>query len=77
MSKITPCLWIPVTPEEAVAYYKSIFANVTAEGLNQMTGGVTPAPGPLLEALTDKDHLVFFQTTCPPPVDTAGAIALA
>ena len=43
----------------------------------QMTGGVTPAPGPLLEALTDKDHLVFFQTTCPPPVDTAGAIALA
>ena len=41
MSKITPCLWIPVTPEEAVAYYKSIFANVTAEGLNQMTGVVT------------------------------------
>lgn len=41
MSKITPCLWIPVTPEEAVAYYTSIFANVAAEGLNPMTGVVT------------------------------------
>lgn len=41
MSKITPCLWIPVTPEEAVAYYNSIFANVTAEGLTPMTGVVT------------------------------------
>lgn len=41
MSKITPCLWIPVTPEEAVAYYKSIFANVEASSLNQMTGVVT------------------------------------
>jgi len=41
MSKITPCLWIPVTPEEAVAYYKSIFANVTAEALNPMTGIIT------------------------------------
>ncbi|MDZ4777921.1 MAG: VOC family protein [Alphaproteobacteria bacterium] len=41
MSRITPCLWIPVTPEEAVAYYKSIFANVEAEDLNPMTGFVT------------------------------------
>lgn len=41
MSKITPCLWIPVTPEEAVAYYRSIFANVEASDLNPMTGMVT------------------------------------
>jgi predicted 3-demethylubiquinone-9 3-methyltransferase (glyoxalase superfamily) len=40
MSKITPCLWINVTPEEAVAYYKSIFPNVEASGLNPMTGTV-------------------------------------
>lgn len=41
MTQITPCLWIPVTPEEAVAYYKSIFANVEAANLNPMTGTVT------------------------------------
>ena len=43
----------------------------------QMTSGATPAPGPLLEALTDKDHLVMFQSTIAPPADTAGAVALA
>lgn len=41
MSKITPCLWIPVTPEQAVAYYRSIFANVEAANLTPMTGMVT------------------------------------
>lgn len=41
MTQITPCLWIPVTPAEAVAYYQTIFSRVDASGLGPMTGTVT------------------------------------
>lgn len=43
----------------------------------ELDDATTPAPGPLNEALTAKDHLVMFRTKVPPPAVTAGAVALA
>lgn len=37
----------------------------------------TPAPGPLVEALTGQDHYLPITTQVAPPADTAGAVALA
>jgi predicted 3-demethylubiquinone-9 3-methyltransferase (glyoxalase superfamily) len=48
MSKVRPCLWINVPPEEAVAYYASIFPNVFASNLTPMTGDVSIEGQPLM-----------------------------
>jgi len=58
MSKITPCLWINVAPEAAVAYYTSIFPNVEASGINPMTGTIV-IEGQRLQLLNGGDMYKF------------------
>ena len=45
--------------------------------LHAPVGGDPAEAGELLEALTDKDHILIMKTTVAPPADTAGAVALA
>jgi predicted 3-demethylubiquinone-9 3-methyltransferase (glyoxalase superfamily) len=58
MSKITPCLWINVVPETAVAYYRWIFPNVEASGLNPMTVTIV-IEGQRLQLLNGGDMVKF------------------
>ena len=60
MSKITPCLWINVAPEAAVAYYRSIFPNVEASGLNPVTGTIV-IEGQRLQLLNGGDGYKFTE----------------
>lgn len=58
MSKITPCLWINVEPQEAASYYKSIFPNTEATDLNPMTGTLV-IEGQRLQLLNGGDLFKF------------------
>lgn len=56
MSKIKPCLWVKVPPSEVVDYYKSIFPNVEASGVNPMTAQIVVEGQPFMILGGNRDH---------------------
>lgn len=56
MPKIKTCLWVKVSPSEVVDYYKSIFPNVEASGVNPMTAQLVIEGQPFMILSGNRDH---------------------
>jgi predicted 3-demethylubiquinone-9 3-methyltransferase (glyoxalase superfamily) len=60
MHKITPCLWFNYNAEEAIAFYRTVFKNVTAKEISRYGDGGPGPKGTVMTALFELNGHEFL-----------------